>query len=342
MRHNAYPKTPQFRNVIKDIRHEAAYMGQDENLQPIFTSTPDYPVVKAVGTVKLHGTNAGISWNRKDGVYTQSRNNAIPVTSGGHFGFPIWVKNRLDFFTQEFERLADIYGVIDETITIFGEWAGEGIQKNVAISEMGKKFFAFEVKVKDFEEDTSYYPGLTYIRESRDIGFYRIDCFPTFEVTIDFANPQASQNEMVEITEQVEAKCPVASAFGVEGIGEGVVYRFEYKGQIHRFKVKGEKHSVTKVKTLAAVDTEKLNSINEFAEYVVTEARVVQAMAEEDARDRRATGDVMRWIANDIISEESDTLEANGLEWKDVARTVSDKARKIFFELLDHMETFPA
>ena len=41
-------------------------------------------------------------------------------------------------------------------------------------------------------------------------------------------------------------------------------------------KVKGEKHSSSKVKKLASVDVEKLNSIKDFVDYAVTESRLEQ------------------------------------------------------------------
>lgn len=40
--------------------------------------------------------------------------------------------------------------------------------------------------------------------------------------------------------------------------------------------MKGEKHSASKVKTLAAVDPERLVNITEFVEYAVTENRLEQ------------------------------------------------------------------
>jgi hypothetical protein len=42
---------------------------------------------------------------------------------------------------------------------------------------------------------------------------------------------------------------------------------------------------------------------------------------------------VMRWINEDIIKEESDTLVANNLEPKDVNKYVSTKVREMFFKL---------
>ena len=44
-------------------------------------------------------------------------------------------------------------------------------------------------------------------------------------------------------------------------------------------------------------------------------------------------GDFIRWIVNDIISEEIDTMSSNGLEPKDVNKYISNKSREMFFKV---------
>lgn len=92
------------------------------------------------------------------------------------------------------------------------------------------------------------------------------------------------------------------------------------------------------VKVLNSVDTEKLNSIAEFVDYAVTENRFNQAIEKvfgEDEPHIKGIADVMRWFINDIIKEEADTLADNKLEPKDIGKYVSDRVRKMFFELLN-------
>ena len=95
------------------------------------------------------------------------------------------------------------------------------------------------------------------------------------------------------------------------------------------FKVKGDKHSVTKVKKLASVDPEKLESIDKFLEYAVTENRLQQGV-DEVGLDMKLVGQYIGWVNRDINKEEGDTLEANNLTMKDVGRRVSDIARKFY------------
>ena len=67
--------------------------------------------------------------------------------------------------------------------------------------------------------------------------------------------------------ESPEKRCPAGAFFGVEGVGEGVVWRCITPGFQRPefwFKVKGEKHSVTRVKKLAPANTQRMDSIESF------------------------------------------------------------------------------
>ena len=108
------------------------------------------------------------------------------------------------------------------------------------------------------------------------------------------------------------------------------------------FKVKGEKHSDTPVKRLVEVDPNKIQNIHEFVENVITDARCRQGIEylREYGKEvsRKSTGEYLRWIVSDIISEELDTLVASGLEPKDVNKDINVKARNWFFGQIDNGE----
>jgi hypothetical protein len=55
------------------------------------------------------------------------------------------------------------------------------------------------------------------------------------------------------------------------------------------------------------------------------------------AIDVKSTGDFVRWVYNDILKEETDTIVESGLEPKDVGSAVSNKARKWYFDYLDRI-----
>jgi hypothetical protein len=337
-----YPKIPQFRNVVHSINRIASYRGQDVNGEPIYDETIPKPVVKFKGTVKIHGTNAAACFNAQDGIYTQSRNNPFNIDTApdSHMGFTFFVKKNEAKFREFFLDIFAGEGIspAEFTASIYGEWAGKGIQKGVGIAELEKAFYIFGVKISkpSDPEFNSYWVGYDY--RDNDNRIFNIDDFGTYEVEVDFKMPALATEEFVRITEEVEKECPVAKHFGVSGIGEGLVWSAEYNGSVHRFKTKGQKHSVSKVKTLVPVDVEKLNSIQEFVNYAVTDNRFEQSVKEvfgEDTPEIKRMGDLIRWNINDIMSEEIDTMSENGLEPKDVNKYISTEVRDKFQRLLN-------
>lgn len=84
----------------------------------------------------------------------------------------------------------------------------------------------------------------------------------------------------------------------------------------------------SKVKVTAAVDVEKVNSINAFVDQVVTENRLMQMKGKVvemglDGDDVKNIGTFLKFLGTDVIKEELDTIEASGLVVKDVMGKVN-------------------
>jgi len=337
-KHISYPKIAQFRNVVSNINREITFTGLDEDGKAIYDPSIKKPTLTFKGTVKLHGTNASVCFNSENGFWIQSRQNIITVEKD-NAGFAFFAESRKSEFLTLLEILADEDDNIDAecTISIYGEWAGKGIQKGVGISQLDKAFYVFGVKVSkpQDEEFNSYWIDSSNVRNT-ECRIFNVEDYETYSIEVYFNMPQLAQNKCGEITEKVENECPISKAFGIDnGLGEGVVWSVEYKDSVHRFKVKGDKHSVTKVKKLASVDIEKLKTIQDFINYSVTENRFNQAIenvfGKEDL-DVKKMGDFIRWFVKDITSEEMDTMVENGLETKDVNKYISTKVREMFFK----------
>lgn len=338
-----FPSIDQFRTVVSNVNRHFNFVGLDDNGEAIYDPTLLKPTLKFKGTVKLHGTNAGVSYNSESGLWAQSRENII-TPQHDNAGFAFFAHTHETEFLKMFFDVAtkEDIDLHKNTISIYGEWSGEGIQKGVGISEIPKSFFIFGVKITPHTEteeelrSPAYWVDSSYLRNN-ELRIFNIEDFTTYEMEIDFNMPQLVQNDLSDLTIAVENECPVAKYFGISGIGEGIVWTCEFKGVVHRFKVKGEKHSSSKVKTLASVDIEKLNSITEFIDYGVTESRFNQALENifpnNEPIDLKKMGDLIRWVINDVIKEESDTLVKNGLEPKDVNKHVSNRVREMFFKL---------
>lgn len=347
-RHVKFPKITQFRNVVKDICHMSSYVGQDENGEPIFDGNRPKPILEFTGTCKLHGTNSGISFNKKDGMWAQSRTNII-TPEKDNAGFAFFVESKKDIFQKMFDEIrSKLNGSIypDDIITIYGEWAGNGIQKGVGINQIEKSFFIFGVKLSPASvisiegnpnDDAAYWIDYTYLRSPED-RIYNITDFKTFKISIDFNNPGLIQNDLIAHTEGVEKECPVSKQLGAEGdsCGEGIVWLTKYNGSTVRFKVKGTAHSTSKVTKLAEVDIEKLKNITSFVESAVTDNRFNQGIKEvygDSELDMKKFGDLIRWIIKDILDEEMDVMTENGLEPKEVNKYISGKVKELWFAM---------
>lgn len=335
-----YPSTNQFRQAVSNVKQKLNFSHYDQEKQePVFKVADSYEV-EYVGTVKIHGTNGSVVWHSEDDVVFQSKS-AVVAVGKDNMGFAGSMSNKnLSGILNEIKAIcADNDIEFEFPVEIAGEWAGRGIQKGVAVTEVEPFFTVFRVAVGKVEGSGLKWipPHLTYNVKDNDQRIYNIAQFGIHEIVIDFNNPAQVQNELIKLTEAVEAECPVGKFFGVSGIGEGIVWTpkdVEFaKDSGTWFKVKGEKHSSSKVKTLAAVDPERLANITEFVEYAVTENRLEQGI-QEVGLDRTKIGEFVKWVATDIIKEETDVLEASKLTMKDVGKDISNKARQYYMNKL--------
>lgn len=320
MEFKKFSSIEQFRNTIKSVSDYCKHKNK--------------PLSKLSfrGTVKLHGTNAGIGYNiQSDTFLYQSRERLLSLQSD-NAGFALWSSSKQSIFSSLFREIAENRDA-KNTIRVFGEWCGENIQKNVALNQLPKMFVIFSIEVDDVEIDIKNFQ--TSIVENHN-GIYSIYDFPNWEIEVDFANPQAVQNQLVDITIGVENECPVGKQLGVIGIGEGVVYHNFETGL--KFKVKGEKHSVSKVKTLrelAPLEVQKIESTHEFIDNVVTENRLNQGLDKlrelgHDSTDFKNIGSFIKWVANDVFKEEFDTIVENQFDSKAIGGAIAQKARTFY------------
>jgi len=342
-KHISFPSIEQFRNIVANINREHNFVGLDENGEAIYDASRPKPVLTFKGTVKLHGTNFGVCFNEQDDIWVQSRENII-TTEKDNAGAAFFVETNKYAFYQLFKEVSRKHNIdmVENTISIYGEWVGKGIQKGIAISNLEKSLFIFGVKITPHpknEEDkpVSYWVDSSYFK-SPENRIYNIYDYKTYLIDIDFGNPQLSQNTIIDMTTEVENECPVGKAFGYEGIGEGLVFSHMTKnGNYYRFKSKGEKHTESKVKTLKPVDNEKINKIIDVVNRVTPAWRLEQAMEKTfdlmngGSIDINKMGDFIRNVVIDIHKEELDVIAEAGLEPKEINSKVSEICRGYFF-----------
>jgi hypothetical protein len=320
--HIKFPSIDQFRNVIRTVRDNSKYHGVAN------------PTLTFVGTVKLHGTNHAVCQNWVGEIYTQSRER-ITTPECDNAGSSAWTYANLSVMQQVFDRVRDRVTVEDtEVIQVFGEWCGGTVQKGVGLNRLPKQFIVFGIRISADSESQEFLEDTLVQAVCRNL-LLTVHDFPTWRIAVDFSRPELAQETLAKITEQVEQDCPVArqflgSDFAGELVGEGVVWTGTFRGQTLRFKVKGEKHSSSRVKTLVPVDVERMNSITEFVDSVVTPSRLRQGLEHVPAREAQHTGAFIKWVVGDVLKEESDTLEANGFTTKEVTSRIAAAARTWF------------
>lgn len=334
--HISYPSIDSLRILCSTVKHHAEYEGKDETGEVIYNPDLPKPILTFNGTTKLHGSNLSVCFSNEDSLWCQSRE-VIITTEDDHHGFCKFVEERKSVFIELLANTLKRILQDDEIVTIFGEWVGKGIQKGTAINNLEKSFFIFGAKVTRGEEH-EWLP-ITNI-SNIDKRIYNLPAFKNYSVTIDFNNPGSSVEDLDKLTDEVETECPVAKVFGFSGIGEGIVWTTKYKNWTYRFKSKGTKHKISKVKTPNTVDVEKVNSVNEFVNYAVTENRFEQGLDKVFGTETpviQKMGELMKWVVQDIEKEESDVLIENNLTMKDVNKAISTEVRKRFQELLDKL-----
>lgn len=328
---NFHRSTESIYHMFKRVNASCNYHGLEQH---------ERPVVDFEGTVKLHGTNAGI---RLLGIGIRpvalARTRVATVMSDNH-GFAMFLEGiPQDIFDEIY---IDNNGMNQNTaVTIFGEWCGGNIQGGVALSGCPKHFVAFAATCDDMttENGYRYIDYNIFSREMNGLGLHDIREIPAFEITIDFrlGNQDEVVAQLTKWVEEVEACCPWAKEkFGVEGIGEGIVFfrKDDPTNNYWIFKIKGDKHSKGGDRhkgKLVEIDLVKVESVSECVDVILTEARMIQMMFDNNfTYDPRNIGPFLKAVCVDCVKEQIDVVVENGLQWDDVAKVVQTRARNWF------------
>ena len=198
-------------------------------------------------------------------------------------------------------------------------------------------------KDKSYWVDISFKDNNKCVIANEPEKIYNIYDFETYsiEINIDEYQDTDTQKKLTELTESVEKCCPFAKKLGVEGTGEGIVWRYWYNSDNRWiFKTKGEEHKITKEKVLIPVDTEKIDNIKTFIDNTCTENRFNQAIDSlykinpesklySQSIQMKHCADIINWIRDDILKEEMQTILDNNFNMKDIIPFLSKKVVEI-------------
>ncbi len=330
-----------FRTTIESVKHEATYLGKDENGVDQYDETVKLPTLHFTGTVKLHGTNSAVSLDHKNNFVIQSRKRVINMESD-NAGFAEYVERNKNAFLGLFDEYKNLLKT-NERVVIYGEWCGGNIQKGVAINKLSKRFVIFAVKIIPFKIENDKSTDAYYIKPAKEAinhesNIYNINDYKKFEIDIDFNNPTIANEQIAKWVDEVEKECPFGKSFAVDGIGEGLVFTY-YDNESGRrkyiFKAKGEKHAKggrenRRKKVIKPVDKEFEKKIAKFInEYACKEFRLDQVYTETfdllngGKGDIRKMGVFIKGVVQDVVKEEFDIMTEMGIENKDVTKGIS-------------------
>ncbi len=329
MKHIKWPSIASFHNVRKLIR--------------------TYPelcngalLVKYRGKVKLHGTNSAICLT-SNGIYAQNRTQII-TPQKDNVGFAAWVESVKD-------KLVRTYECIGHDTVVYGEWVGPGINKGTAAHKIKNKIFAifaaYQPEIEKFTTDP-FFLRLMLLGMLPIPDVYILP-WQTNELTVSWTRPveelQSTVDALNKAVSEVEACDPwVKDMFDIEGLGEGLVYypvSAKHEGRKCfsdlAFKAKGRKHKVVATKRPVQVDPEVAKSIEEFVNLVVTEARLEQGVAEACNVEFNTShiGKFIGFVTKDCNKECQDELEASNLKWKQVSKSIANKARNWYLRKIE-------
>ncbi len=202
------------------------------------------PRLRYRAKIKLHGTNGAVQIT-PHGVFAQGRRTLLTPESDRK-GFARWVAAH------------EAYWAALPPLTVFGEWCGPGVERGMAISALDRKIFAVFALQIGRGEDATLVVDPEAIRAAlpdTHPDVYVLPWHAPARVTLDFADPASMAADVQRINAQIaalEARDPwVAETFGVEGVGEGLVFYPEPCEAVpddpegfarYMFKAKGDKH----------------------------------------------------------------------------------------------------
>ena len=373
LKHYGFPDINQAAGLIASVNRRWTYTGNDENGDPIYDQTLPRPVLKFVGTTKLHGTNAGVIIDFHNKIcYYESRDTVITLEND-NAGFVRFMTSKINLngkttcIQDEFIEMVMNYlsSHPDEpdmatdwensVLAIFGEWCGGSIQAGVALNGMEKMFVVLSATIRTRESTESR--NLTWFSDedikkiklpnSKVLNIYD---FKTWEIEIDFNKFHETADTIYDWTMEVEEMCPFSKKLGVEGIGEGIVFHSvtsPYNTSDFWFKSKGTKHSKSKVTSFKPVDNEKINHLVSVADKITPSWRLEQMFnltfntINGGIPSREKISAYLKAVNEDVIKEESLTLEAEGVTYKDVGKYVGKIATDYFFMMEKEFLTNP-
>lgn len=195
---------------LKNLRRELPYVFPD--------NLPANPILRYVGTIKAHGFNSSIISRPGKPLMYQSRHIVLHDDAQLR-GFVRFCREREPLINSCFAGQDPKRS--DSILSLYGEWCGFSVHKGVGIAKQDPFWVVFAARV-------GADPAHGWVQQedqlwqhvhSPDDRVHSIYSFPTFTLSVDLNNPEASIAETQRLAELVGADCPMASQLGTPGSG---------------------------------------------------------------------------------------------------------------------------
>ncbi|UJR19592.1 hypothetical protein I4U23_022726 [Adineta vaga] len=282
----AYPDTNQFHDVIESIRkYPYRYKIEQGKI---------YPKLKFIGTVKLHGTNTAIVYQKDVEYHCQSRHLIISPEMD-NLGFARFMYLLSEKFLQEC------------------------ILVNCSLLRRHDDRGNTIIRIGDSKPPVWIDPKHWSTLQWHEQSIYNIFNFPTYEVDIDFNQLELAQKQLGEITNTVEQECPVGMYFNQKGYMEKVLFGLN-GGSLAPIATEIF-HSIHEFIEYACTE----NRMNQSMDYL----REIQLEIEMDNIDT-----FLEWLIGDIKKEETNTIKNSDLNLREVISAITKKATAWFEQQL--------
>ena len=310
-----YPKiTTHVDDIVKYLRHLNCDPEKPE-LEAVLQPIP------IIGTVKLHGTHADIVIHSDDTITFQSRNLTHLSTSKDNQGFAAAMSTKAkvllelqDLYLSRWREL-NLTSTLDASspVIIAGEWIGSKIQKGVAIAQLSRRFVVVSISINNQWQRDQDYADINL----QDHDIYSASRAGIYHATLYPEDIQRTISKVGQLAEEVAARCPFAATFGIDGEGEGLVWKLTPElynaNPALWFKTKGGKFKPTFFRP-----PKKLTSANTVEEARRAAAAVVELWCSEQRleqgwdvlrekgieRDMSGLEEFLKWVQQDILVEE--------------------------------------
>jgi hypothetical protein len=322
--------------------------------------------------VKVHGSNLSIHVNRDGTWYPQSRKHVIGPTPNGfrdNFGFAQWslggpgeILAGTDFGRKA--CLSDITEPGDdaESITVYGEWIGPGINAGTACNLLPRKVWAiFGVAIHRSKGENLYEvnpPSIADMLPDALLDHPDIVLIPWHRwrdekrafVLDDYPSVEAARDSCQAEAECIGSRDPfIESEFGIIGPGEGLVAfalrpntralmgltwkakadAFSETSTVKRVTEKTDPGSRIRVETFVTgfITDHRIEKVWADITEGVTDPELGCPVADRVVNPMAWMGPMMVAIKSDIMSECSYELNDLMLSWADISKRVGGQVR---------------